>query len=852
MNAEQKDENKLYDQRIKEALALYRELGLAVFPVAYGSKAPPEIEWSQYHAKPPSWDQVEKWFGDGRRHNIAIICGEASSNLVVLDEDVPGILSKLFDMDKLLRETPVAKTARGRYHVYLRSEKTEGSLKIPEIGLEVRSRGNYVLAPPSYVRDLKEQPPIDGSYEFINPDVRTILTVPDLVETVWKAAEKLGVKRIHDFYEAVGREQKTPYRGEDPPCIAKLLRGEEKGNRNEAGIRIASHYLIFRGEKYEKVEELLLRWRKRNDPPLSEDEIGDILSSASKMDRGYGCRSNQAWCDREKCPLAKKPEEPSLSETEKNRTLEVAKDPRLLFRIVCLLRKRVIGEDETSLCTHFNIVSCKTYYAQSGVLDGESASGKNQVIRANKPLIPPTWVFEFTISTPEAIKYIHPDFDGCLIIYEMVGISSQTGTLGLRAIGETESIATIYPMREENTGRMILEVHKTNAKNFESTTTSLSVDQELATRTVRNSMDESGELTRKVVEKKINEAWMPPQFKEAIGIQDTGFEVTEKDIQNLYRFLNMKAVVHAYVPVALDVLGKRDLSLRRHIDKILNYTRLVALLYQHQRPRYKIGDTEFIIALPSDVMMAWLFCRKAMIETIRNMGRRLTETYQAVRSKKRDFITTGIMVSETGEPQNTIRKRLDRLSELGYLIKSEDKSEGGFKAYFLVEEAKSGTVFKIAVNLVSDFEKKLEELRKALTANRQNTGNALEQLDEGLKEYYYTKNGQLAVDPFTGKMVSVDEINLADTAISNVALESNVSPQPPASPTIKPSLFEKTVIQILKGGGGEMGRLLFKIKIESAGFKWEDAEKKLRDMKGKIVLTKETIALASAWREETD
>jgi len=43
--------------------------------------------------------------------------------------------------------------------------------------------------------------------------------------------------------------------------------------------------------------------------------------------------------------------------------------------------------------------------------------------------------------------------------------------------------------------------------------------------------------------------------------------------------------------------------------------------------------------------------------------------------------------------------------------------------------------------------------------------------------------------------------------------------------------------------------LLFKPKIDAAGFNWDDVKKRLQHMK-KIVQTKQMIALASAWREE--
>lgn len=112
-------------------------------------------------------------------------------------------------------------------------------------------------------------------------------------------------------------------------------------------------------------------------------------------------------------------------------------------------RKRLIGEDNVLVLNFVAICSGQTKYPISAILSGFSGSGKNESIRAIKPLIPEKWIFDFTTSTPEAIKYIGEDFNGTIIIYEAEGVKGETGSLGLRAIGESESIETIYPVRNE-------------------------------------------------------------------------------------------------------------------------------------------------------------------------------------------------------------------------------------------------------------------------------------------------------------------------------------------------------------------------------------------------------------------
>jgi len=289
----------VWAEQVRKHLQIYRGLCLAVIPAVYGDKRP-EIDWKQWQKQAPPWDQVDRWFEDGKPHNIAVVCGEASRNLVVIDFDDPEVYFKFFKTAELEKENLVVRTGSGRYHVYLFTQDHVPSFKIPQLKIEVRSTGNIVIAPPS-------KHPSGGYYTFVNPEIRTIVTIPDLVETVWKGAEKLGVKKPVDVYSIAQDEtHEEPYTGPDPPCIAKLLEGVEQGIRNEAGIRVASHYLAFRREDSKVVEKLLAEWNNKNNPPLSENEVKGILSSATKMERGYGCRLNQAWCDREKCLLKRR------------------------------------------------------------------------------------------------------------------------------------------------------------------------------------------------------------------------------------------------------------------------------------------------------------------------------------------------------------------------------------------------------------------------------------------------------------------------------------------------------------------------------------------------------------------
>ena len=66
---------------------LYYNLGFSIIPLKPKSKQP-LYSWKQYTQIPHTLREINYWFS-GKNNNIAIICGEVSQNLIVLDFDDP-------------------------------------------------------------------------------------------------------------------------------------------------------------------------------------------------------------------------------------------------------------------------------------------------------------------------------------------------------------------------------------------------------------------------------------------------------------------------------------------------------------------------------------------------------------------------------------------------------------------------------------------------------------------------------------------------------------------------------------------------------------------------------------------
>jgi hypothetical protein len=278
-------------------ILLYRSMGLAVIPIRYGGKEP-LVKWGSYEQTPPSPREYEEWITKywTPGANIGVLTGEASGNLVVVDFDDPEAYFKTFKPE-IEKETIVVATGRGGRHVWLTTPNPIPSFKIPQLRIDVKSSGGYVVAPNSLH-------PSGRRYVFVN-DTRKILEAPDIIESLLKKAGTLGIGKVE------ARPGGVKYRWRrHPPCIRKLLEGVPEGMRHDATIRLASYFINSRGMEVDEAIEILQKWNLRNKPPLSSRELKTNILSVAKGKYIFGCTGlSPFYCEREKCPYILKTRE---------------------------------------------------------------------------------------------------------------------------------------------------------------------------------------------------------------------------------------------------------------------------------------------------------------------------------------------------------------------------------------------------------------------------------------------------------------------------------------------------------------------------------------------------------------
>lgn len=133
---------------------------LSIIPCAI-TKRPVVTSWKPYQTCRPAEIDVYRWFWPPSPlgEAVAIVTGQVSGNLEVLDFDAPALFAPWYTqaLQAGIRGLPVVQTQSGGYHVYYRAPAVQGNQKLAvrpqgkrhKTLIETRGEGGYVLAPPS-------------------------------------------------------------------------------------------------------------------------------------------------------------------------------------------------------------------------------------------------------------------------------------------------------------------------------------------------------------------------------------------------------------------------------------------------------------------------------------------------------------------------------------------------------------------------------------------------------------------------------------------------------------------------------------------------------------------------------
>ena len=208
-------------------------------------KIPIDLEWQLKNNFNET--EIQEWIDKG--NNYGVVCGDG---LVVIDTDHPHSEKEL---SKILPETFTVKTKKG-YHRYYFCHDVK-STKIPNGWGEVRSTGNCVVGPGCIH-------PSGAIYTIIN---------------------NIPIKHIQREELAKLLNPYTNVKSKEVEDLELLSKPKSVGDRNDATFKLATFYKRANWNK-EDVLFCLKEWNSRNEPPLTDKELINIVNSAFKGD-GY-------------------------------------------------------------------------------------------------------------------------------------------------------------------------------------------------------------------------------------------------------------------------------------------------------------------------------------------------------------------------------------------------------------------------------------------------------------------------------------------------------------------------------------------------------------------------------------
>jgi len=248
---------------IVAALA-YLERGWSVIPG--GPDKRPLVRWKDYQEERPSEKQLWSWWAQWPQANVIVVTGKIS-NLSVIDLDgEEGVESaKKLNFPK----TYTVQTPSGGWHLYYTycSGLHTGARFKP--GLDIRSEGGYVVAPPSV---------ISGKSYVVKRNMEVgEFTLPQSA-LARENGHRTSENTVHH-----------------PSWVSEAIRGVSGGERNSTATRLAG-YFHARGLRQGEIEAIMDTFAARCQPPMDRRELSETIRSVLRYPNGArGAVDLEAW-----------------------------------------------------------------------------------------------------------------------------------------------------------------------------------------------------------------------------------------------------------------------------------------------------------------------------------------------------------------------------------------------------------------------------------------------------------------------------------------------------------------------------------------------------------------------------
>lgn len=246
--------------------------GYFVFPLIPGGKVPPaEMHFKEQSTRDP--EQIKQWWADTPRANIGIYTGRYGDDaaLFVVDVDVKDGKTGFASLVMLELEIDLPPTAQqrtwsgGRHIIYRVANAVKQGVDVLGHGLDIRSRGGYIVGPGSIVNGKPYQW-IDGPTVPVSAPAALLSRLPKetpKTETAPVTADSsLSVQRALEYL-----------RFEAEPAISGA-------GGNDQTFRVAAQLRDFGLSRDVAIGLMLSAYNEKCSPPWAHSDLSQIVGNA--------------------------------------------------------------------------------------------------------------------------------------------------------------------------------------------------------------------------------------------------------------------------------------------------------------------------------------------------------------------------------------------------------------------------------------------------------------------------------------------------------------------------------------------------------------------------------------------
>lgn len=296
---------------LDQALSLAAR-GFHVFPLQANSKLPAIKDYPTRATRDA--EQIRKWWG-GKSRNIGISTSRFGDDeaLVVVDVDTKEGKrgdETLFELDLSGKEFPTtlehSTPSGGRHLIYTTREACKQGVDVLGSGLDIRSRGGYIVAPGST---------IDGKgYEQINGHSQPAGAPGWLVAT-------LGVDRRERGTGGSSLDGISPDRAFDRASAwLKNVQGAIAGTRGSTAYKLAARLKELGCDRDQSLFLLDLYWAGKCEPPIPDEDL------ELSVDHAYKYSQSPQGAAAPEVVFAQEPPEPPTEEEKGHPFEEINKE----------------------------------------------------------------------------------------------------------------------------------------------------------------------------------------------------------------------------------------------------------------------------------------------------------------------------------------------------------------------------------------------------------------------------------------------------------------------------------------------------------------------------------------------